>query len=84
MSPGETSFHVAGFGKAKMKGPGAGHLLPTKVFHRSGEASRRCIKLVFFFDIRGAIDVDAEGTGEASGSGVDKDADPNPKPEPLE
>ena len=34
-----------------MKWPGHAHILLTNVFHRSGTAPRRCIKLVFFIDL---------------------------------
>ena len=34
------------------------HFLPTKAFHRSGTATRRCVKLVLFFTIENAVDCD--------------------------
>ena len=47
-----TDFHIAGQGLAKMESAGSGHLFPTKVFHRSGTAPRRCIKIVFFYSLK--------------------------------
>ena len=75
LSLGKTNLHVAGCTKAEMDGPGSALLLPTKAYHRSGEASRRCIKLVFFFDIRPPIDLTVASNGEASTSGVKKEAE---------
>ena len=53
-----TDFHIAGQGLAKMESAGSGHLFPTKVFHRSGTAPRRCIKIVFFYNLKDIQDVD--------------------------
>ena len=67
-----------------MATPGAAHMFPTSVFHRSGTAPRRCIKLVFFWSIiRQAHSVDDEG-GEAGSWGVKKEEaeDTIVKPEP--
>ena len=67
-----------------MATPGAAHMFPTSVFHRSGTAPRRCIKFVFFWSIVGksqVVDVD----GAPGPSGVDKAAEQQPitvKPEP--
>ena len=81
----KTDFHIAGGGEAWMKTPGAAHMFPTSVFHRSGTAPRRCIKFVFFWSIVGNSQVvDVEGAG-AGPSGVDKAAEQQPitvKPEP--
>ena len=43
---------------AKMESAGSGHLFPTKVFHRSGTAPRRCIKIVFFYSLKDIQDLD--------------------------
>ena len=52
LSPCETDFHDAGAGNpAAMTKPGMAQLVPTQVYHRSGTAPRRCIKLVFFIDL---------------------------------
>jgi hypothetical protein len=56
LSPGETTFHVAGFSEAVMNGPGSAHILPTQAYHRSGKATKRAIKLVFFFDAKPPVD----------------------------
>ena len=61
LSPCETDFHVAGMGStAAMTKPGMAHLVPTTVYHRSGKAPRRCIKLVFFLDLAERVDLSAE------------------------
>ena len=84
----ETNFHIAGGGEAWMKTPGAAHMFPTSVFHRSGTAPRRCIKFVFFWSIVGnsqVVDVDGAGAGP---SGVKTEQTVKPeetvKPEPDE
>ena len=66
LSPGRTSFHVAGCFEAVMDGPGSGHILPTKAYHRSGEATRRCIKMVYFFDVTDPIPVGDEDAASSS------------------
>ena len=67
LSPGKTNFHVAGKDdNASMDHPGEVHFVPTKAFHRSGTATRRCVKLVLFFAIEKVVDVDE--VGEASSS----------------
>ena len=71
LSPGKTNFHVAGKDdNASMDHPGEVHFVPTKAFHRSGTATRRCVKLVLFFAIEKNIDV--SGEEEAPSSGIDK------------
>ena len=42
-------MHVAGKDVAKYDGVGSTHLFPAKLFHRSGAAPRRCVKVAFFF-----------------------------------
>ena len=74
LSPGVTSFHVAGCATATMDGPGSGHIISTKAYHRSGEATRRCIKLVYFFDVTDPVSV-----GDDDGpAGPSSDAAPAP------
>jgi hypothetical protein len=69
-----------------MKGPGSAHILPTQAYHRSGKATRRAIKLVFFFDIKPAVDVDEEPEPQSSGTGASTSqpgtSQDNVKPEP--
>lgn len=56
-----TDFHVAGAtDRAVMKKCGQAHIVPTNVYHRSGSAPRRCIKIVFFLEIMEPVDVDEE------------------------
>ena len=61
LSPATTDFHIAGTQGATMETAGEAHLFPTKVFHRSGKAPRRCVKVAFFFNVA--------KPGDASGSG---------------
>ena len=49
LTHGEASMHVAGMEDATYHGIGSGHLFPGKLFHRSGAAPRRCVKLAMFF-----------------------------------
>ena len=52
----------------------SGHIIPTKAYHRSGEATRRCIKLVYFFDVTDPVSV-----GDDDGpAGPSSDAAPAP------
>jgi hypothetical protein len=68
-----TDFHVAGApAHAVMQGCGKAHILPTKVYHRSGTAPRRCIKLVFFLDLIAPVVVSEEAAGSSS-SGVNEE-----------
>ena len=60
---GEAEMHVAGKDVAKYDGVGSAHLFPAKLFHRSGAATRRCVKVAFFFkltDPADAEDLEAE------------------------
>ena len=60
---GEAEMHVAGKDVAKYDGVGSAHLFPAKLFHRSGAAPRRCVKVAFFFkltDPADAEDLEAE------------------------
>ena len=49
LTHGEAEMHVAGKDVAKYDGVGSAHLFPAKLFHRSGAAPRRCVKVAFFF-----------------------------------
>lgn len=61
-----TDLHVAGAAMAKMEACGEAHILPTHVFHRSGTAPRRCIKLVFFYNLIEPIDVGGDDAGSST------------------
>jgi hypothetical protein len=86
LSPCQTTFHVAGCEEdAKMDGPGAAHIIPAKIFHRSGKAPRRCIKVVFFFDITFPVDLETvAGDAAASASEVVKTESDVVKSEPKD
>ena len=76
LSPCETDFHVAGMSKsAAMTKPGMAQLVPTQVYHRSGKAPRRCIKLVFFLDLAEPVDLSAAEEPAAASATNDKDTD---------
>ena len=80
-----TDFHVAGASeKAKMHWPGHTHILPTNVYHRSGTAPRRCIKLVFFLDLvenKKILDLD-EGTSAQAAPPMPSGPRSSPKSNP--
>ena len=95
LAPGESSMHVAGYKTATYNGMGSAHLFPGKLYHRSGPAARRCIKVALFFDLiakDAAVDVDkgdgsgknaASGSGSASGTVKDEPTEEEPvKAEP--
>ena len=68
---GEAEMHVAGKAVAKYDGIGSAHLFPAKLFHRSGAAPRRCVKVAFFFQLSDqaeAQDLEAESAEVASPS----------------
>ena len=69
LSPGITTLHVAGCGESSMQGVGSAHILLTKAFHRSGKATRRCIKLVAFFDLQESVKLEGDSDAEQAGSG---------------
>ena len=66
LSHGKAEMHVAGQQMAVYDGIGSTHIFPSMVFHRSGAASRRCIKVAYFFDLEHPIDAE----DEASSSGA--------------
>ena len=70
LSPGEANFHVAGKDIAVYTGPGSAHLFSTKIFHRSGSATRRCIRVALFYDLADIIDVESVSDSKAGLSTV--------------
>ena len=64
----KAGMHVAGSQHAEYDGIGPARLFPSNVFHRSGSAPRRCVKVAFFFDVEAAIEVgdDKEATVETA------------------
>ena len=76
LSHGTASMHIAGKDTAEYDGIGATHIFPAKVFHRSGPAPRRCVKIAFFFDKAVPYDVgdddDDDGDSPKGGKGKDK------------
>ena len=56
-------------------------LVPTHVYHRSGKAPRRCIKLVFFLDLAEPIDVDKVSVEEPAAATPTDAPDPDVKDE---
>lgn len=56
LSHGVAYMHVAGSEQAKYDGIGSTHIFPTKVFHRSGDAPRRSIKVAFFFSVEKEVE----------------------------
>ena len=68
---GAAEMHVAGKAVAKYEGIGSAHLFPGKLFHRSGAATRRCVKVAFFFQLSDqgdAMDLEAESASAAGPS----------------
>ena len=60
-------MHVAGFDPAEYDGIGAAQIFPSKVFHRSGVATRRCVKIAIFYNFVTETDkIDAEEEGSSS------------------
>ena len=51
LSHGKSSMHVSGCEVAVYDGIGSTHIFPTNVYHRSGAAPRRCVKVAFFFSV---------------------------------
>ena len=65
------TMHVAGAELcAEYDGVGVARVFPTKLFHRSGSAPRRCVKVALFFKVDSAAkcEVKREANGEASAS----------------
>ena len=65
-----SSMHVAGATKpAEMSGPGSARFFPTKLFHRSDVAPRRCVEVLFFLNFGELLEVkdtDAVEPGEVA------------------
>ena len=60
-----SSMHVAGATKpAEMSGPGSARFFPTKLFHRSDVAPRRCVKVVFFLNLGDSLQVESNDASE--------------------
>ena len=57
----KASMHVAGAQSADYDGIGSARLFPSNVFHRSGTAPRRCIKVALFYDVGAEVTVLDEG-----------------------
>ena len=87
---GNSSMHVAGKVEAVYDGIGSTQLFPSKVFHRSGPAPRRCVKVAIFFNKTELIslpDEDEEVSARAdigSKSGAASSSDAAVKTEPSE
>ena len=69
LSPGEPTMHVAGQVEATYKGIGSAHIFPSKVFHRSGDAPRRCIKIAAFYIVNASTVEIAEDDEDSGGAG---------------
>ena len=88
----KSTMHVAGCHEAEYQGIGAANIFPSNVYHRSGDAPRRCVKIAIFFDRNEKIDVDSEkpdadapnvkGSEETSGS-TSTDAVKSDEPPPT-
>ena len=51
LAPARSTFHIAGKKEAEYKEPGDAVVLPSAVWHRSGEAQRRTVKVAYFFKL---------------------------------
>ena len=75
----KADMHVAGSGNASYDGIGSARLFPSNVYHRSGTAPRRCIKVALFYEV--GFDVqeidDCEEDEVYEGKGNVKEAQPN-------
>ena len=60
LSHGEASMHVAGYKEATYTGIGSGHIFNGQLWHRSGAAPRRCVKVALFLERQNAVAVDDE------------------------
>ena len=58
---------------AEYDGIGSAHLFPSKAFHRSGTAPRRCIKIALFYTLtkHETVDVTEDGDEEDGGAAED-------------
>ena len=74
LSHGKAYMHVAGHpSPAEYDGIGSAHLFPSKAFHRSGTAPRRCIKIALFYALtkHETVDVTEDGDEEDGGAAED-------------
>ena len=78
LSPSDAFMHVAGCEPAKYHGIGSGHIFPCDVFHRSGDAPRRCVKVAIFFDLEDSVDLESKGKGGGDEEGASS-ADQKPE-----
>ena len=51
LAPARSTFHIAGQEEAEYKEPGDAVVLPSAVWHRSGVAQRRTVKVAYFFKL---------------------------------
>ena len=76
LSPSKSSFHIAGKDEAETYSqPGDAFVLPSKAYHRSGEAERRTVKVAFFFKLtkKATVDLtDDKPEGEAPAQKVEE------------
>ena len=63
LAPARSTFHIAGQKEAEYKEPGDAVVLPSAVWHRSGVAQRRTVKVAYFFKLMKKDEFDAR-TGE--------------------
>ena len=79
LSHGESDFHVAGKETAVYTGIGSAHLFPTKLFHRSGSATKRCVKVAIFLKRGEEVNIsDDEDEAPAGSSSTAPGHAPNP------
>ena len=65
LTPGKSDFHVAGKGQlAVYETAGSAHMFCSQVWHRSGAAQRRTIKVAYFYEVD-VINLD-EGDNETT------------------
>ena len=60
LTHGESTMSVAGFEEATYHGVGSTLIFPSKAFHRSGTAPRRCVKVAFFYKVMAPIELDED------------------------
>ena len=74
LSPCTATMHVAGFEIAEYIGVGSAHMFPSNVFHRSGDAPRRCIKVALFFDLVPTVVIKDDKDDHGASQGASSDA----------
>ena len=86
LTHGESTMSVAGFEEATYHGVGSTLIFPSKAFHRSGTAPRRCVKVAFFYKVKVAESLDSDdeekkvGTPPGGKAKVDENTDNIPTP----